>query len=114
MILQNGEIKGLIISNHEIKLFQFADDTTLILDGSTNSLQAALNTIEVFGSFSGLKMNTTKTKLVLIGRKKHSKDKLFVNSKLDWGTTSFNLFGLQFSVDLEDMPLINYTCALEK
>ena len=32
----------------EIKLSQFADDTTLILDGTSQSLQAALNVLEVF------------------------------------------------------------------
>ena len=114
MITQNKEIKGLIIANHNIKLCQFADDTTLILNGSDQSLQAALNTIEIFGSFSGLKMNTTKTKVISIGRKKHSRDKLNVTSKLEWGTNSFKLLGLQFSVDLEKIPSMNYTCALEK
>ena len=43
------------------KLMQFADDTTLILDGSVNSLQAALNILELFGDISGLKINTEKT-----------------------------------------------------
>ena len=98
MITQNKEIKGLIIANHNIKLCQFADDTTLILNGSDQSLQAALNTIEIFGSFSGLKMNTTKTKVVWIGRKKHSRDKLNVTSKLEWGTNSFKLLACSFQL----------------
>ena len=34
---------------------QFADDTTFILDGSQHSLQSAVNTIEIYGSMSGLK-----------------------------------------------------------
>ena len=114
MITQNKEIKRLIIANHNIKLCQFADDATLILNGSDQSLQAALNTIEIFGSFSGLKMNTTKTKVVWIGRKKHSRYKLNITSKLEWGTNTFKLLGLQFSVDLEKIPSMNYTCALEK
>ena len=113
MITQNKEIKGLVIANHNIKLCQFADDTTLILNGSEQFLQGAVNTIEIFGSFSKLKMNTTKTKIVWIGRKKHSRDKLNVTSKLEWGTNSFKLLGLQFFVDLEKIPLMNYTCALE-
>ena len=114
MITQNKEIRGLIIANHNIKLCQFADGTTFLLNGSDQSLQAALNTIEIFGSFSGLKMNTTKTKVVWIGGKKHSRDKLNITSKLEWGTNSFKLLGLQFSVDLEKVPSMNYTCALEK
>ena len=52
MITQNKEIKGLVIANHNIKLCQFAADSTLILKESEQSLQAALNTIEIFGSFS--------------------------------------------------------------
>ena len=50
---------------------QFADDTTLILDGTTNSLGAALNILEIFGSISGIKVNTEKTQIVWIGKKKH-------------------------------------------
>ena len=41
------------------KLTQFADDT-IILDGTTNSLQATLNTLEIFGDMSGLIMNSKK------------------------------------------------------
>ena len=68
LINKNADIKGINIRNKEFRLTQFADDTTLILDGSQSSLQAALNTIEVFGSYSGLKINESKTKLVWIGR----------------------------------------------
>ena len=92
--------------------FEF-DDTTLILNGSQSSLQAALNTIEIFGSFSGLHMNTNKTKVIWIGRKKYSKDKLKVSVKLDWGTTQFKLLGIIFSVDLQEMIALNYSKALD-
>ena len=40
------DIVGLKIKNNEFKLTQFADDTTLILNGSQHSLQSALNTLE--------------------------------------------------------------------
>ena len=60
LICQNVEIKGIQVGQEEIKLSQFADDTTIILDGSYRSLEAALNVIEIFGNISGLKMNTTK------------------------------------------------------
>ena len=43
---------------------QFADDTTLILDGTKNSLTGSLNTLAVFGTMSGLKMNTEKNKVI--------------------------------------------------
>ena len=45
------------------KLSQFTDDTTIILHGSPNSLQAALNIVEIFGEISGLKIHSEKTSL---------------------------------------------------
>ena len=114
LIYQNIDVKGLQIGTEEIKLSQFADNTTLILDGSQRSLEAALNTIEIFGTYSGLKMNTTKTKVIWIGDKKHSSEKLPVSYKLEWGTDRFNLLGVLFSVDLEDIPALTYSLYLEK
>ena len=93
-------------------MIQFADDTTLFLDGSKDSLVAALNTLKIFGSLSGLKVNTEKTKIIWLGRKKHSRDKFEIKQQLDWGTTKFKLLGLNFSVDIDDIPLINYTTLL--
>ena len=64
LILINPEIVGLgfKFKSCMYKLTQFADDTTLILDGSVSSLQAALNTLKVFDNFSGLRMNREKNK----------------------------------------------------
>ena len=108
MIKNNKNIKGIFIGDFEHKLSQFADDTTIVLDGSPNSLKAALNTIEIFGSYSGLKMNCDKTKIIWIGKKKHSKDKLITSSQLIWGETEFDLLGLHFSVDLQKMIDYNF------
>lgn len=108
MIQNNIEIKGIYIKNQQYKLTQFADDTTLILNGSLKSLQAALNTLEIYGSFSGLKINKDKTKLVWIGKKKHCKDKLATTPPLNWGSTQFELLGILFHVDLNKMITLNY------
>ena len=88
-------IKWIQLFNTEITAYvvpcstQFADDTTLILDGCQHSLQSALNTLEIFGNISGLKMNKEKTKVIWIGRKKFLKEKLPVSVKLEWGNTDF-------------------------
>ena len=62
-----------------LKLFK------LILDGTIESLQAALNTLEIFGTFSGfleifgtfsgLKVNKDKTQIAWIGKKRPVKIK---------------------------------------
>ena len=114
LLILNPGVVGLKLFTHEFKLIQFADDTTLILDGSQDSLQAALNTLEIYGNFSGLKMNREKTKVIWIGRKKHSKDKLKVSVNLDWGKSEFVLLGITFNVNLAKMPETNLNSALNK
>ena len=46
MINVNENIKGIIIDGKEFRLTQFADDITLILNGTIDSLLASLNTLE--------------------------------------------------------------------
>ena len=90
------------------------DDTTLILDGRQHSLQSALNTLEIYGNLSGLKMNKEKTKVIWIGRKRQSKDKLNVSTNLEWGCSKFTLLGIEFSTNLSEMMELNYTKSLQK
>ena len=63
---------------------------------------------------SGLKMNTEKTKVIWIGRKKYSKDKLDVPIYLEWGCNNFTLLGINFDTNLDIMPEINYDKSLNK
>ena len=114
LIQKNNNIKGLSIKGIEFKLTQFADDTTIILDGSQQSLQATLNTLEIYGSISGLKINTDKTKIIWIGKKKTSKDKLDVSIDLEWGCTEFTLLGIHFSTNLSTLTEINQNKVLGK
>ena len=54
-------------SEHEIS--QFADDTSVILVGSEESLNETLLELEWFKKISGLKINFSKTQVIWIGRK---------------------------------------------
>ena len=112
MVDNNNSIAGISIKKHSYKITQFADDT-IFLDGSKDSLIATLNTLEIFGSLSELKVNTDKTKIIWLGEK-HSQDMYETPQKLDWGTTEFNLLGLQFLVDLNKIPTMNYSLILNK
>ena len=114
MIISNPDLKGIVIGKTEHKIVQFADDTTIILDDSLGSLQATLNILEIYGSISGLKMNSDKTKVIWIGRKIKCKEKLNVKVKLDWDTTKFDLLGISFTMDLNKIPNLNYDRAIVK
>ena len=53
-------------------------------------------------------MNAEKTKVIWIGCKRHSKDKLKVSMKLTWDERNFTLLGIKFNTNLEDLSEINY------
>ena len=61
MIRDNKNISGIKLFDYEYKLLQYADDTTILLDGSEKSLKAALTLVDQFSKFSGLKPNYDKT-----------------------------------------------------
>lgn len=63
-------IKTLILKTLSLtstKYPEYADDTYLIIDGSADSLYTVLDTLELYATFSGLKINSTKTKVTYIG-----------------------------------------------
>ena len=108
MIRGNKNIKGISVMQVEHKLSQFADDTSLILDGSEDSLNEALLELDWYAKLSGLKINFSKTQVIWIGKKRYSKDILCSNRNLSWGATSFKLLGINFDIDLSKIININY------
>ena len=107
-IRNNKNIKGLKINNNEFKLSQFADDTTVLLDGSSTSLNQTLEELSFFARISGLNVNFDKTQVVWIGAKKYSSDSIKTKWKLSWGSEQFKLLGITFDVDLNKIQDINY------
>jgi hypothetical protein len=67
LIKQNKDIKGITIGDKEHKISQYVDDTSLSLDGTPKSLFSALDTLDFFSRISGLKVNSSKTKIIWIG-----------------------------------------------
>ena len=113
-IKSNENIRGICIGQNEIKLSQFTDDTTLVLDGTEESLSSALSDISKFGEISGLNMNLSKTQVIWIGSKKYSTDTLCHKYKLKWGATKFDLLGIEFDVNLHNIPKLNFDKKLVK
>lgn len=107
-------IKGISISGEEYKISQFADDTSLLLDGSDESLNSALNVLNQFAILSGLRVNFEKTHVIWIGSLKYSTRSIKTKWKLNWGSTCFKLLGIWFHIDQEKMIDINFKEKLEK
>ena len=74
-IRQSPNCRGIRLPNtKEVRISQFADDTTIVTS-SSDSLKSHLQTIEVFGAISGLKLNR-KTKAIWLGSMKHNTCKI--------------------------------------
>ena len=69
-------MKGIKIRKLEFLLAQYADDNTVMLDGSESSLNETLKECEFFKNISGLKVNFLKTQVIWIGSKKYSIDSI--------------------------------------
>ena len=107
LIRNNDNIKGIKLQNTEFKISQFADDTSLILDGTEKSLSNALETLTFYGKISGLNINMDKTTLIWIGSNKNRKDKLCSHLNLCWDK-QFTLLGIKFSNNLKEIVELNY------
>ena len=80
MIRQNNDIKGYKIFDHEVKISQFADDTSLFMDGSQNSFEVCIQTVLEYAKYSGLSMNLEKTKVVWFGLNNEPPEIFFATS----------------------------------
>ena len=113
-IRKNETIKGITVSENEIKISQYADDTTLILDGSKESLICALQVLENFSLVSGLKLNNRKTEALWIGAYKDRGDKLCPGKNLKWIKHKGKALGVWFSTNPEEVLKANYADKLAK
>ena len=103
-IRKDTEIIGIPVGSTECRLSQFADDTTLILDGSQKTLGRSLYILERFGEISGLKVNCEKTEVLL----KRSNQILCPDKNLTWANGKVKALGVWFCVDNEESLKKNY------
>ena len=108
MIRRNVNIKGIKIRNKVNLLSQFADDTTLCLDGSEKSFIEAVHTLTRFAHISGLKINFDKTQVVWIGSRKNSGMQYMRDKNFVWDPGTFKVLGITFSTNTDTIVQLNY------
>ena len=113
-IRKNANIKGISVNGVEIKFSQYADDTTLKLDRSRESLLSSLATLDDFSKVSGLRLNDKKTEALWIGAS-IGNDKIQLSGKeLKWPKDKVKSLGLWISTDRKLSASLNYNEKLEK
>jgi len=114
MICSNKNINGIRLGVKEMLLSQFADDTTLFLDGSERSFSEAIRTLKKFAAISGLHINCGKTQVVWIGSEINSPTRFLRDTNFCWDPGIFQILGLKFSTDTGRIPSINYENRLKR
>ena len=112
-IRNNKNIKGISVNNQEVKISQYADDTTLILDGSLKSLSYSLDLLDDFGKVSGLKLNDRKTEALWIGSCIGNDQITLPSKNFKWPKAKVKALGLWISTNTDMSASLNYNEKLE-
>ena len=97
-IRRSKEIKGIPIDEHnEVKLSQYADDTTVFLS-DIQSLSRLFDLLLLFERCSGLKLNQTKSEMLWLGSMRNRKDTIH---DLQLSAEPVYALGAHFTYDLE-------------
>lgn len=110
-VRENSNIKGVHIGEDNHKLSLYADDVVLYIEQPENSLPHLYNAIELFGKFSGYKINYNKSIACPLHRNLTEEiQKLY---PFKWSADGFKYLRIQFTPRLVDLfknnciPLIN-------
>ena len=101
-------IKGLRVGEMEVKVSNYADDTTVMMDGSEASLNACMEQFANFGRISGLTLNRRKTVAMWIGRLESKTEKIGIEYDLDWATGTIEYLGIRIGPASTDLAGLNY------
>ena len=112
-IRANDHIKGIRVSNKEIKLSQYADDTTSFCK-DIESLGKLLELLDLFKDCSGLKLNQSKSEAMWLGKNANKTDTLF---GVQWPQRPISALGISFSYNLklcEQENFLQKVCKIQK
>ena len=85
------------VANIEVKLTQYADDTTAFCKDEF-LLRKLLEVLHLFEECSGLKLNSSKSEAMWLGKNGHKKDKLF---EFQWPQRPVLALGTAFPHNLQ-------------
>ena len=98
VIREKIDIKGIVLYDKEVKLSQYADDTTIYLGGDRESLCGVMRVLEWFRKISGLAINRNKTRVITIGALGGRSISWEGKFGLKW-TSEFEVLGIKYKID---------------
>ena len=98
-VRKDENIRGINTANVECKLSQYADDTTMILDGSELSLSRTLLLLDNLAISSGLKINYEKIEAPWTGSYKDRDFSIPSSKPITWARGKVYALGVFFFFD---------------
>ena len=99
----NPNIGGIPVNGEELKLSMLADDTTCFIDGSSESFDNLLSTLDIFATCSGCKINLLKSEAIWIGSRKGATFFPYQDKGLQWKDDNFKSLGITFSLNIKSL-----------
>ena len=109
-IQNDPTIKGIQVGQKEIKITQYADDTTVLVR-NLDSVPQLLKLLNNFKNISGLEINKHKTEAMWLGSWRNCNEKPFV---FKWPLNSVYALGVHFSYDPVPVHSRTNSAQLEK
>ena len=105
-IRQNEDLKGIKVGNEDHTIGLFADDVICYLKDPDTCLPVLINQLEIFGFYSGYKLNLAKTQILTLN---YSPSKTIQqNYKLNWKSTSMKYLGVTITRGMDDLYEANF------
>ena len=98
VIREKNDIKGIMVYDKEVKLSQYADDTTIYLRGDRESLCGVMRVLDWFKKISGLAINRDKTSVIKRGALRGRSMSWEGKFGLKW-TSVFEVLGVKYDID---------------
>ena len=114
LIKFNNDITGIRIFNREFKITHYADDTVLLCNGSSHSINSIMGVIKDFGNVSGLKVNCEKSYLFPLGLFTKSIPQHFARHQFPINCGPIPYLGIVISNNVDDFFRLNYLPKLSR
>lgn len=106
MIRQSTDLKGIHIGEQEHLIGLFADDIILALQDPDRTFPNLMSIIEIYGKFSGYKLNIAKTQILTLNYQPGRE--IRKNFKIKWNSKVIKYLGVLLATDLLKTFEINY------
>lgn len=115
-IRRDPNIKGIMVQNTIFKITQYADDTSIFLDGTLSSLNATLSLLLDFQKISGLKVNFDKSNAARLGSLQQENRQFHTLRRITWITDSIFILGIHIPLktSIEQLLESNFSPTLDK